>query len=236
MRTSALIVAGGKGLRMRMDVRKQYLQLGDFPVVGHTLRVFDLCPAITDICLVVPRSDLETCRHTIVEPLFLDKTVLLTAGGEERQHSVCNGLKALGLEAHDLVVIHDGVRPFVTNSQIVECVSAARATGSAILAVPVSDTLKLADGEGMVDRTLDRHRIWAAQTPQVFRYDLIREAHDRAVTENVLGTDDAFLVERLGGKVAIVQGSRNNIKITTPEDLEIARSLLETNFHGKEPK
>ncbi len=226
MRTAAVIVAGGKGLRMRMDVRKQYLPLDGLPILGHTLSVFNACPVITHICLVVPPSDLKYCRQTIVEPVSSSKPVLLAAGGNERQHSVCNGLKALELEPDDMVVIHDGVRPFVSDRQIRECVDAAQESGAAILAVPVSDTLKLSDGHGVIDRTLDRQLIWAAQTPQVFRYGLICEAHNRAIMENVVGTDDSFLVERLGIKVSLVQGSRNNLKITTPEDIELARSLM----------
>lgn len=226
MRTTAVIVAGGKGLRMGMDVRKQYLLLDGIPVLAHTLRVFDRCPAVTDICLVAPFFDLDYCRQAVVDVVSPSKPVLMVAGGDERQHSVYNGLQSLETAPDDVVVIHDGVRPFVDSGQILECVETAHRTGAAILAVPVSDTLKLSDGQGTVDRTLDRNKIWMAQTPQAFRYGLIREAHDRAVAENIMGTDDAFLVERLGGKVALVQGSRNNIKITTPEDMDLARSLM----------
>lgn len=229
MRITALIVAGGKGLRMGAGQPKQYIELNGLPILAHTLSVFDRCQIVTDICLVVPSSDIDFCRERIVKPVAPSKPVLLTQGGTERQHSVYNGIKSIDLDHDDIVLVHDGVRPFVTDLMIRECVEAAQKHGAAVLAVPVSDTLKVSDGSGTICKTIDREMIWAAQTPQTFRYSIIREAHDVAVQEKIIGTDDAFLVERLGKKVVIVQGSKNNIKITSPEDMVVASFMSEKN-------
>lgn len=226
MKTTALIVAGGKGLRMNLSVRKQYLEFEGLSVLGHTLKVFDACPVIFDICLVVPGPDMDFCQQSIVTPLSLSKPCHLVPGGDERQQSVYNGLQSLSLDPPDLVVIHDGVRPFVKDQHIRDCVESAKVCGAAILAVPVSDTLKLDDGGAMIEKTLDRRKIWAAQTPQVFAYELIRKAHETALRNNIRATDDASLVENLGKKVKLVQGSRNNLKITTQEDIFLARNLI----------
>lgn len=226
MKTTAIIVAGGQGLRMRMPQRKQYLELNGIPVLAHTLKTFDACSLISEICLVVPVKDHDYCLNSIVNPLSPSKPIRLVSGGDERQQSVYNGLKSLVMTLDDIVVIHDGVRPFVTDQHIKDCIAFARECGAAILAIPVSDTLKIADDQGMIEKTLDRNRIWAAQTPQAFSFGLIWEAHETAIRQNWRGTDDASLVEALGQKVRLVQGSRNNLKITTQEDVLLARNLL----------
>lgn len=226
MKITAIIVAGGKGLRMQMPQRKQYLELNGIPVLAHTLKIFDACSLISEICLVVPAKDHDYCLNFIVNPLPPSKSIRLVSGGNERQQSVYNGLKSLVMEPDDFVVIHDGVRPFVTDQHIKDCITSARECGAAILAVPVSDTLKIADDHGMIKKTLDRNRIWAAQTPQAFSFELILEAHETAIKKNWKGTDDASLVEAIGKKVRLVQGSRHNIKITTQEDILLARNLL----------
>lgn len=223
----ALIVAGGQGLRMQMAVRKQYLELEGRPVLQHTLMVFDRCKLIDRIILVVPPSEDSYCKKMIVEPACLSKDIRLVQGGAERQDSVYNGLVSVDPGANEIVVIHDGVRPFVEEHHISNCIQAAQDFGASVLAVPVSDTIKHSDHNGCIDKTIDRNNLWAAQTPQAFRYNLIREAHDLAIKNHIRGTDDASLVEAQGYAIKLVQGSRNNIKITTQEDLVFASSLIQ---------
>ncbi|MBU1169453.1 MAG: 2-C-methyl-D-erythritol 4-phosphate cytidylyltransferase [Proteobacteria bacterium] len=222
----ALIVAGGQGLRMEMSVRKQYLELEGTPVLQRTLMVFDQCSDIERIVLVVPPPDEEFCRTTIVQSINMTKEVLLVGGGLERQQSVYNGLLSLNIENDEIVVIHDGVRPFVDSRHIIECIHAAMDCGASVLGVPVSDTLKQLDSLGYVEKTIDRETLWAVQTPQAFQYGLIKAAHDRAVDIHIRATDDASLVEAMGRPVKLVLGSRNNIKITTRDDLVLAAALM----------
>jgi 2-C-methyl-D-erythritol 4-phosphate cytidylyltransferase len=223
--SAAVIVAAGAGTRMGADTRKQYLALTGEPILFHTLRAFDACAAIGAITLVTPPEELDWVSDQILTPLALETPVFLCAGGRERQDSVRLGLDAVD-PAHRLVAIHDGVRPLIRPQQIASCLQAADRFGAALLAVPVADTLKLA-GEGLtVGETLSREGVWQAQTPQCFDLELIRRAHHKAYNEGVQGTDDAALVERLGLPVHLVAGSRRNIKVTTPEDLALAESLM----------
>jgi 2-C-methyl-D-erythritol 4-phosphate cytidylyltransferase len=221
---AAIVVAGGRGTRMGGSVRKQYRSLAGRPILAHALAAVGACPGIAEIVLAVPSADMEMCRETVVAPLSLPTPVRMVGGGAERQISVSNGLEALS-ERIELVAIHDGVRPFVRPAEFAAVLEAAEREGAAILAVPAADTLKRADAEGRVRATLDRSDIWLAQTPQAFRVDLLREAHAAARRDGVFGTDDAALVERLGGVVRIVSGSRRNFKITTPEDLALAEAM-----------
>ncbi len=222
---AAIIVAGGKGVRMKQAVRKQYIALGDTPVLARTLRVFDGCSAVGQIFLAVPKQDFEFCREKIISPLKLEKKITLVAGGKRRQDSVYNGLLAAGISKCRMAVIHDGVRPFVRPEQIVECIDVAELHGACILGIPAFDTLKRAAESGCITKTLERGGVWLAQTPQAFLYSTIIDAHEQAKSDGFTGTDDASLVERIGGKVAIIPGSRYNIKITAPEDLELANAL-----------
>jgi 2-C-methyl-D-erythritol 4-phosphate cytidylyltransferase len=228
-RTTALIVAGGQGLRMQLDIRKQYLDIDGQPIISRTLQIFDQCEEISDICLVIPESDHDYCRTRIIDPMNLVKPCKLVSGGAERQNSVYNGLLSLDLKPDDIVVIHDGVRPFVTDYHIRACIEGAVISGASILAIPLSDTLKLSDSDGNIKKTIDREMMWAAQTPQVFQFNLIKRAHELAFRNGVIATDDSFLVEVLGGSVKIIPGSRKNIKITTREDIVLATSLLNEN-------
>jgi 2-C-methyl-D-erythritol 4-phosphate cytidylyltransferase len=228
MSVSAIIVAGGKGIRMGAATRKQYMLLAGKPIVCHTLEVFDACSCIEEIYLVVPPDDLATCAEKWVSSLSLHKTIHLVAGGIERQDSVFLGIQAVSGRQCDVVVIHDAVRPFVSSRMIETCVAEARISGACIVGMPAMDTAKLVNS-GQIERTLDRNTIWMAQTPQTFDLNLIRKAHENARSENFMGTDDAMLVERLGHKIRIIAGSRLNIKITTPEDLSLAEGI----FHRK---
>jgi len=210
---------------MGSAVRKQYLEIRGLPIVAHTLRIFDRCPLVSRIFLAAPQTDFDFCRGRLLSSIDLHTPVDLVPGGEVRQASVWNGLAAMDADT-DVVVIHDGVRPFVTPEQVSACIREAATHGACILGIRATDTLKYVSDAGLITRTLDRKGIWQAQTPQAFRYALIVEAHARARREGICATDDASLLERMGTGIRIIPGSRNNIKITTPEDLQLAAALL----------
>lgn len=221
----AVIVAGGNGSRMMSSVKKQYIELAGRPVVAHTLMAFDPCSFVDRIILVVPADDVIYCRNHIVAPLTMNHDVHVVAGGPHRQASVSNGLAALDAAA-GIVMIHDGVRPFVRPSLMKACIAGVKATGACIPAIPASDTLKQVDENGVILKTLDRQQILLAQTPQTFSIGLIRRAHQLAIQRGFAATDDASVAEFAGETVTVVPGDRDNIKITTPEDLAIARVIL----------
>lgn len=222
---SAVIVAAGRGVRMQSDTRKQYLQVAGRPVLVHTLLKFDACPLIDHICLVVPDDDLDFCRHRLIADGQVKKPVQFVAGGRHRQQSVYNGLKSLD-NKKGLVAIHDGVRPLVDPLLITACIRAAETSGACAPGMPAYDTIKRVSGEGTIAGTVARKGLWLVQTPQVFRYAIIIEAHDRALHDDYVGTDDAALVERIGFPVTLISGSKSNIKVTTAEDLTMAAALL----------
>ena len=223
---SAIIVAAGKGVRMKSRRRKQYLDLSGRPVLGHSVMTFDACSLIDEIFIVVPEDEIDYCQNNIVSLLDLKTSVNLIPGGVQRQDSVYNGLQAIDKKT-TTVVIHDGVRPFVHPEKLTACIFGAKDFGACILAIPASDTLKCVNKSGMIDTTLFRDNIWLAQTPQAFQYDLIVNAHETARQDGYAGTDDASLVERLGKDVKIIPGSKFNIKITTYEDLDVARAMFD---------
>lgn len=222
---SAVIVAAGKGKRLQGERRKQYLSLEGLPILTRTLMVFESCSAVHQIILVVPEDDLDYCRENILRPTGSAQKIVLVAGGRRRQDSVFNGLNAVD-ENCSIVIIHDGVRPFVRKQQLIACIDGARESGACILGVPAHETLKKTDSSSHIIRTISRDDIWLAQTPQAFRYDAILKAHERAQAEGFSATDDAILMERTGAAVKIIKGSRANIKITVKEDLEMAHWLL----------
>ncbi len=222
----ALIVAGGSGQRMQSDQRKQYLDLGGIPILCRTLAVFADTDLIDRIILVVPEADRTFCRDELVPRAGLPGAVDIVLGGLTRQASVFNGLAAIDAANEDLVVIHDAVRPFLRAAELEACIRTAGETGACILALRAFDTVKEADSDHRITATANREAIWLAQTPQVFRYRLIWDAHTRARRNKVSGTDDAALIEMTGYPVQILPGSRFNIKITTPEDLALAQAIL----------
>jgi 2-C-methyl-D-erythritol 4-phosphate cytidylyltransferase len=185
----------------------------------------DACHLIDQLYLVVPEDDFDFCRSRILSLLKLKSKITLVPGGAERQDSVYNGLQAIA-DREGLVVIHDGVRPFVQSKLISDCIMTAKTSDACILALPVSETVKHVTASGIIDKTLNRDSLWIAQTPQVFQYGIIRHAHDTARLNGYSGTDDALLVERLGYEVKVITGSRLNLKITTPEDVRIAEAIL----------
>ena len=221
----AIIVAAGKGNRMRGSVRKQYIALDGIPILGRTLNIFDSCSQVNQIIVVVPDEDLDFCRNEILTPAKLQKDVNLIAGGLERQDSVYNALKIIEPD-EGIVIIHDGVRPFVRQKHLVDAINGAEEFGACILGIPAFDTVKKVNPANEIIETHKRDTLWLAQTPQVFEVKLIKKAHEKAKQEGFMGTDDASLVERLGEAVKIIPGSRSNIKITNPEDLNLARAII----------
>ncbi|NWF93086.1 MAG: 2-C-methyl-D-erythritol 4-phosphate cytidylyltransferase [Syntrophaceae bacterium] len=233
MKAAAVIVSAGRGQRFMDGKKKQFHLLARKPILGHTLDKFETCPLIESILLVVGQEDMDYCMKQIIEKYHYRKISQIVPGGRRRQESVKNGIDALPRDV-EVIVIHDGVRPFVTRAMIEESIYSAVRFGAVVVAMPVKDTIKMANPDGTVLRTLERESLYQIQTPQTFRADLIREAYHKASQDGFMGTDDASLVERLGVKVHILPGSYTNIKITTREDLMLAhlflkmRSLAET--------
>jgi 2-C-methyl-D-erythritol 4-phosphate cytidylyltransferase len=225
MAVIALLPAAGMGRRMAAGMNKQYLLLGGMPLLARTVAVFEQAPFIDASYIISPEDEIPQCRREVVAAYGFAKVQGIVAGGTERQHSVLNGLRAMAGADDDVVLIHDGVRPFVPEQVLQRAIEVARATDGALVAVPVKDTVKVVH-RGIVRDTPVRDTLWLAQTPQAFRYDSIMAAHEVAEAEGFLGTDDASLVERLGKKVHIVLGDYRNIKITTPEDLLLAEAFL----------
>jgi 2-C-methyl-D-erythritol 4-phosphate cytidylyltransferase len=220
----AIIVAAGSGHRLDGQRAKQFLDLCGEPVLVHALRAFEQCGKVEQVILVLPESERESFAARL--PVYgLRKIARIVGGGPERQDSVWCGLQQIDLSLTDVVIIHDGVRPLITADQISRVIDKARRAEAAIIAVPVTDTLKEVEGDRVV-QTLDRRRYYLVQTPQAFRAGIIIGAHQRARDEGFRATDDAALVERCGMCVSVVEGSWDNLKITWPEDLALAEFLL----------
>lgn len=224
-RCTAIVLAAGQGRRMGTELHKQYLLLGSKPVLYYSLRAFQDSPVIDSIFLVTGAGETQYCRQKIVDKYGFTKVNKILEGGSERYHSVWNGL--CGLEGDGYVFIHDGARPFVSQDIIQRTFEAVKTSKACAAAVPVKDTIKTVDENGIVVNTPDRRRLWMVQTPQVFENHLVKAAYSLLMREScILVTDDAMVVEqRLGHSVSLVYGSYDNIKITTPEDLEIAEVL-----------
>lgn len=220
-KTGAVIVAAGESKRMG-GIDKMWALIHGKAVLARTVEAFINCDAIHHIVIVLNKKSLKQGR-LLKKELGSAKKITLCAGGLRRQDSVAAGLAKLS-ECR-WVVIHDGARPLVTTGLIERCLEAARETGAAIAAVPITDTVKIVKNN-KVKQTVPRHVLWAAQTPQVFRYDIITEAHSKVTSD---ATDDASLVEQIKYKVVICPGAKDNIKITTPDDIIIAESLLREN-------
>ncbi|OGT99138.1 MAG: 2-C-methyl-D-erythritol 4-phosphate cytidylyltransferase [Geobacteraceae bacterium GWB2_52_12] len=232
-RSIALIPAAGMGKRMGASINKQYLQLDGMPIVARTISVFEQSPLIDSIYLVIPAEEIPYCLEHVVEAYNFKKIAAIVPGGKERQNSVMNGLRAMRdhVSGDDVILIHDGVRPLVTEELLRESIAVASSQDGALVAVPAKDTIKEVSN-GFVTGTPDRKTLWQAQTPQSFRYSVIYAAHLAAETDLYMGTDDASLVERNGGRVQIICGDYHNIKITTPEDLILAQAFLGRICHG----
>lgn len=221
--TVAVVPAAGSGSRMGGAAPKQFLLLGGVPVLVRTLIVLGRSRAVHGIVVVTPPTAIAETRRLVTRHRVL-RVLDVVAGGRERQESVWLGLQAVPAAA-ELVVVHDGVRPFITAALARDVVEAARRHGAAACGLPVRETVKRAR-EGVVQATVDREGLWLVQTPQAFRRTLLWEAHEKARRDGFVGTDDAVLVERLGAPVKVVPGLVENFKITTPEDLARARAFV----------
>ena len=225
---TAVVLAAGRGTRMGTSTAKQYLEIVGKPVLARALDAFQSSPLIDDVILVTDQAHVEYCRAQIVEPGKYTKVTRILEGGRERYESVWNALRAIRpLEQPQYVFIHDGARPFVTGEIIERAYRAVCKCNACVVGMPVKDTIKLVNREGMIESSPDRSMVWQAQTPQVFSVPLIVEAFTRQMREDCTGiTDDAMVVEaQMGVKAHMVMGSYANIKITTPEDLFMAEVL-----------
>jgi 2-C-methyl-D-erythritol 4-phosphate cytidylyltransferase/2-C-methyl-D-erythritol 2,4-cyclodiphosphate synthase len=231
MKTVALIPAGGVGKRLKAKKAKQYLLMDGVPVLVHTLKVFEEAKVIDEIILVLPPDDVASAQQQLINKYGLTKVTAVVASGKERQDSVRNGLTAINGKC-DVAVIHDAVRPFVTEELIKQVVAAAKTTGAASVGVKTKDTIKETKKDNLVAATIPRQNLWLTQTPQAFKFDLLKKAYTAAYRDKYYGTDDASLVERIGAKVKMIDGSYENIKITTPEDLIMAEALMKNKKGG----
>ncbi len=223
----AVILAGGRGSRMHSDVQKQYMLLAGKPLICHALEVFEQSP-VDQMVLVVGAGEEDYVRREILSGMELSKLCAVTAGGKERYHSVYEGLKAL--DGCDYVLIHDGARALVTGDVIDRAIQGAVEFEACVVGMPVKDTIKVSGGDGYAESTPDRSRLWQVQTPQAFSYSLVRGAYDRVMADESLQrgiTDDAMVVETVTRRrVKLIEGSYENLKVTTPEDLILAEALL----------
>lgn len=225
-KNTAIVLAAGQGKRMNSRIQKQFLEIDYRPVLYYSLECFQKSPLIQDIILVTGEEMISYCKKEIVERYNFTKVTKVIAGGKERYDSVYQGL--LACEDCDYVFIHDGARPFVTEAMLERGVFGVQETGACAIGMPSKDTIKISDKEGFVQSTPDRSRVWSVQTPQIFAYSLIRSAHESLRRKDMTGvTDDAMVVEQESGvRIRLVEGSYQNIKITTPEDLDIAETFL----------
>lgn len=227
----AIVLAAGKGSRMKSDIQKQYLLIKDRPVLYYSLKAFE-DSFIDEIVLVTGAEEISYCRDEIVKKYAFTKVTKIVAGGKERYHSVYAGLQAI--EDCDYVFIHDGARPFVTEQILTRAYETVKKEHACVVGMPVKDTIKLADESGYAADTPRRDLLWIVQTPQVFSFSLIKEAYtvflkqeQELLSQGIKMTDDAMVAEMFSDKkIRLVEGSYENIKITTPEDLRIAEALL----------
>ncbi|MCK1986347.1 MULTISPECIES: 2-C-methyl-D-erythritol 4-phosphate cytidylyltransferase [Peribacillus] len=223
-----VIPAAGQGKRMKAGKNKLFIELSGIPIIVYTLRVFEEDPDCRGIILSINPAEKDYFNQ-LIAAYGLKKVKKLVMGGKERQQSVYNGLQHA---EEDIILVHDGARPFINLGQISELTTAASLHGGAVIAVPVKDTIKKAANKEVVE-TVERSSLWAVQTPQAFRVSILKSAYEQAEAEAFLGTDDASLLERINEQVVIIEGNYDNIKITTQEDLYFAEAILHKQQHGK---
>ena len=232
-RNTAIVLAAGQGKRMHSKIQKQFMELDGMPVLCYSLRCFQESPLIRDVILVTGEEYVFWCKEEIVEKYGFTKVSAVVSGGKERYDSVYEGLRAC--KDTEYVLIHDGARPLVTEEIISRAAQAAVSDEACVVGMPVKDTIKVADAGGFAESTPDRSRLWQVQTPQAFSYPLVRSAYDRLMADETQQkgiTDDAMVVEHLSGtKVRLVEGSYENLKVTTPEDLVLAEALLKKRLN-----
>ena len=219
-----VIVAAGTGSRMKMGINKQFIKLEGKEIIAYTIEKFYNNSNIEDIVVVVKEDESEFFKKEILDK-YNFKNIKIAYGGKERQDSVYNGLKLLDKKC-DVVLIHDGARPFVSDKIIYNCIEEVKEHKAIVVRVPVKDTIKIIDNDKNIVDTPNRSVLWAVQTPQTFDYNILIDAYKDAFKSGFYGTDDAMLVERIGYKVKMVEGSYNNIKITTQEDLSVGSQIL----------
>lgn len=222
---TAMIVAAGQGKRMGTETAKQFLQLKGKEILAHTVACFEASSAIDEIILVVGKDTMEDVQK-LQRKYDWKKIVALIQGGAERGDSVVAGLGAVSAET-EILLIHDGVRPFVNDRMISDCIQTARTMGACAVGVLAKDTIKVCNEQGFVLDTPKRSSLWQVQTPQAFSFSLIKQAYAKAQGDGFSATDDTAVVEHFGQKVKMIQGDYKNIKITTQEDLLIANCFLE---------
>lgn len=220
---SVIIVAAGSGKRMNMDINKQFIKLNKKEIIAHTIDVFYKNKNIDEIIVCIKKEEEEIFKDKIINK-YSFKNIKIAYGGKERQDSIYNGLKCLD-DKCDIVLIHDGARPFVDDRIINESIKVAREKKAVVVGTPVKDTIKVVC-DGIINDTPNRVNLWSAQTPQVFEYKLITRAYEEAYENNYYGTDDSMLVENIGQEVTMIMGSYDNIKITSPEDISIGEQIL----------
>lgn len=233
-KVSAIIVAGGSGKRMGMSIKKQYILLNEKEVLAHTIEKFNNCACIDEIIVVVSEEEIESTMKNIIKKYGYQKVTQVVAGGKERQDSVYNGLMNTDNEA-EYVMIHDGARPFIKEEIINKALDAVKEKKACVVAVPVKDTIKVADNASkVIEHTPNRETLWSVQTPQCFDKDMLVSAYQFANEANLTVTDDSMLVEAYGKKVYIVEGDYTNIKITTQEDLIIGKAILQSAVNSSD--
>ena len=220
---SVIIVAAGSGRRMNMDINKQFIQLNKKEIIAHTIDVFYKNENIDEIIVCIKKEEEDIFKDRIINK-YNFKNIKIAYGGKERQDSIYNGLKCLN-DKCDIVLIHDGARPFVDDRIINDSIKVARDKKAVVVGTPVKDTIKVVC-DGVISDTPKRDYLWASQTPQVFEYKIIKKAYEKAYENNYYGTDDSMLVENIGQKVTMIMGSYDNIKITSPEDIKIGEQIL----------
>lgn len=222
---SVIVAAAGMSNRMGSKINKQFIWIEGKPILAHTIEKFEKCRYIDEIIIVSKEEEIEYCRKEIVKKYKFNKVSNIVRGGKKRQDSVYNGILALN-EKTDIVLTHDGARPFVKIESIVDGIKGVLDFGACVIGVPVTDTIKVVESDDIVKNTPDRSTIWAAQTPQCFRKEILIEGYDDAIKNRFSATDDSSIVEKVGYNVKMIMGSYSNIKITTPEDIIVAESLF----------
>lgn len=224
MKVTALVVAAGESTRFGNKTKKQFYRIAGKPILVHALMALNHSRIIARIVLVVPEKDINEVNRNIIEKYQLRKITDIVPGGKDRSDSVWNGLQAI--YNSDLVLIHDGVRPFITEQMIRDTVHTAQKSGAAIMATKITDTIKFAESDLIIKKTVPRDNLWGVQTPQVFKFSLLFTAYQQARKKKIKVTDDAGILEYFGIPVTLVPGSITNIKITTKQDINIAEAIL----------
>lgn len=223
----AIVLAAGQGKRMKSSIQKQYILLKEKPILYYSLKAFEDIKEIERIILVVGKGEVSYCRKEIIDKYGLQKVTDVIEGGKERYHSVYEGLKLL--EKHcDYVLIHDEARPFITESIILNTIENVKKYKACAVGMPVKDTIKIVDEENFCVHTPERAKVWAVQTPQAFEYNIIKSAYDILMQKEIMVTDDAMVIEQfMNISVKLIEGTYENIKITTQEDLKVAETIAE---------